>query len=313
MSHTMRKTIEPSCFNETDRLESVILGYPDNLYLNQDPNAPYDPNNQLLAKSIAAGKRPVREKSMAEFSHLTDVLRGQGINVLTPKALAAETGVINQMYARDIGFVVGKTLYISGMSRPNRREEWRGIEEHLDEMPKDRVERVPQGVVAEGGDIVVDKGNVFVGISQRTTREGFDYLAEQVTKQGLKAVPVELRSLTQGQDVLHLDCAFVPVGKNSALLFEDGMTEVPPEIRDTYDIISVTPDEQQELGTNVLVTSPTQVIARDMATRVNGEMRKRGIEVIEVPFNEAPRAGGSLRCCTLPLVRVAMNSTFRGL
>lgn len=308
-----RKTVEPYCFNETDQLKSVILGYPDNLYLNQDPNAHYTPNNQILAKNIARGNRPVREKSMEEFSHLKEVMEDLGIDVLSAEALPAETGVINQMYARDIGFVIGDTFYVSSMSRPNRREEWRGIERHLDDMPENRVIRVPQGVVAEGGDIIVDKGNVFVGISQRTTEEGFDYLARQVARQGLKAVPVHLRSLKEGQDVLHLDCAFVPVGEDSALMFEDGMTEVPPEIRDNYNIIPVTPEEQQELATNVLVASPKQVIARDTAARVNAEMDKRGINVIEVPFNEAPRAGGSLRCCTLPLVRVALDSISRGL
>lgn len=303
-----QEPIAPYCFNETDTLQTVILGYPDNLYLNQDPNAKYDPNNQILAKNAAKGNRPVREKSMEEFRYLTSVMQEQGIEVLSPEACGPETGVINQMYARDIGFVVGNTFFISGMSRPNRREEWRSIERHLDEMPQDRIARVPQGVVVEGGDIVVDKGNVFVGISQRTSQEGFDYLAEKIADQGLKAVPVHLRSLKEGQDVLHLDCAFVPVGEDSALIFEDGMSDIPDEIRDNYNMISVTPDEQQELATNVLVTSPSQVIARDVATRVNGEMRKRDIEVLEVPFNEAPRAGGSLRCCTLPLVRLDLNS-----
>jgi N-dimethylarginine dimethylaminohydrolase len=300
--------IEPSCFNETDPLQSVILGYPDNLYLNQDSNGENDPNNQIVAKNIALGNRPVRERSMEEFRHLTEVIEDQGIIVLYPEACSAESGVINQMYARDIGFVIGNTFFVAGMSRPNRREEWHSIEQHVDKMPRDRVVRVPQDIVAEGGDIVVDKGNLFVGISQRTTQEGFDYLAGQAAEQGLRAVPVHLRSLEQGQDVLHLDCAFVPVGDDSALMFGDGMADIPDEIRNNYHLISVALDEQQELATNVLVTSPKQVIARDAAARVNAEMGRRGIEVIEVPFNEAPRAGGSLRCCTLPLVRLDAES-----
>ncbi|HUC89880.1 MAG TPA: arginine deiminase family protein [Patescibacteria group bacterium] len=274
--------------------------------LNRAPDAQPDTNNQIQAKNAAAGNGPKREESTAELHNLARTLEQNGITVYSPEACSPDTGVVNQMYARDIGFVIGNTFFRSSMSRPNRVNEWQSIAGIMQRMPEGRMKEVPRDVVVEGGDIVVDKGNVFVGISQRTTREGFDYISTQASTQGLTAVPVHLRSLREGADVLHLDCAFVPVGEDSALIFEDGMTDVPSEIRDRYNLIRVTADEQQDLATNVLAISPTGVVARHSATRVNREMTKRGIDVIGVQFDEAPRAGGSLRCCTLPLARLGI-------
>jgi NAD(P)H dehydrogenase (quinone) len=77
----------------------------------------------------------------------------------------------------------------------------------------------------------------------------------------------------------------------------------PATRRETYELIEVTREEQKMLGTNVLSLSPDCVVSRDDSVRINSEMRARGIEVIELPYSEPPKTGGSFRCCTLPLHR----------
>lgn len=291
--------ILPSCFNESDTLRSVVIGYVDNLYLHGRPQL----INLMAAESASAGNEPTMEVSIPEFRNLQRVLEAEGVEVLTPDELGAETKVYNQSYSRDIGFVIGDKFFVSRMKKAARMQEWRSIAKYIATIPEANRVYVPEGMFIEGGDIVVDKGIVFVGISQRTTEEALAFLEEQLTGTGLKVVPVRTRSIEEGKDVLHLDCTFVPVGKNCALIYSDGIAEMPKEISDTYDLIEVTAEEQRELATNVLALSPTQVIARDSAHRVNSEMTNRGIEVIPVKFDDAPMFGGSIRCCTLPLVR----------
>jgi N-dimethylarginine dimethylaminohydrolase len=116
-------------------------------------------------------------------------------------------------------------------------------------------------------------------------------------------IPVPLKQLADGENVLHLDCSFVPVGPRSALVYAGGLAEMPAAMADEYDLIEVTKAEQQILATNVLSLSPTQVIARTCASRVNAELRQRGLDVIELPFDDPPVLGGSFRCCSLPLWR----------
>lgn len=302
----MKKTLEilnPYCYNETDMLEQVIIGYPDNLYQNREFNPKIDGNNQKTIKNRATGNIPKREESMKEFAELRKVMEANGAIVLDPDPCPPETLNINQMFIRDIGFVVGEKFFVSNMARLTRRREWESIEKFIDKMPIESVVRVPEGVVLEGGDIVVDKENVYVGLSQRTTKKGLDFLSKQLEDTTFNIVPVELLNVGDGEDVLHLDCAFIPVGKNSALIYSKGMVSMPKEIFDDYDLIDTTFEEQNELVVNVISLSPQKVVSRNIASRINSEMKRRGIEVFEIPFNEAPKSGGSLRCCTLPLRR----------
>jgi N-dimethylarginine dimethylaminohydrolase len=171
----------------------------------------------------------------------------------------------------------------------------------LDEIGTQHVIKVPDDVLLEGGDVIVDNGRIFVGLSQRTRQEGVAYLACHFPQ--FEVVPVPLKQLADGENVLHLDCSFVPVGPRSALIYPDGLAAMPAVIAEQYDFIEVTKAEQQILATNVLSISPTQVIARQRTSRVNAEMRQRGLEVIELPFEDPPKTGGSFRCCSLPLWR----------
>ncbi|MFW5653164.1 MAG: arginine deiminase family protein, partial [Planctomycetota bacterium] len=65
----------------------------------------------------------------------------------------------------------------------------------------------------------------------------------------------------------------------------------------------ITKEEQFELGTNVLSVSPTKIISRHSAKRINNRLRELGFDVIEVKFDETPKGGGSFRCSSLPLFR----------
>ena len=69
----------------------------------------------------------------------------------------------------------------------------------------------------------------------------------------------------------------------------------------------VSREEAAALATNVLSIAPDTVIARagPECARVNGELRKAGYAVLEIPFDGVPSTGGSFRCATLPLQRTA--------
>ena len=81
------------------------------------------------------------------------------------------------------------------------------------------------------------------------------------------------------------------------------MEYIPPEIRRNYQMISITPEEQNTLDTNMFTVDPKTVITRDSAHRINNELVNAGMRVIPISFDEPTKQGGNLRCSTLPLVR----------
>lgn len=279
------------CESETAPLHELIIGYPDNFHM--DP-APVEIVNNTMARFYGTPNRPTQAALVKEFGDFNRILKEMDIVVHRPEPC----NVPDQLMPRDIGFVVGDTFFLASMAHESRKKEWLGIKKLVDTF--DKVIRVPKDVVVEGGDIVFDRNILYVGISQRTTSEGVDFLRQSLAGQNIRVIAVQLRGLTDGEDCLHLDCVFVPVGSNSVLIYPQGMIDVPEEMRQ-YNWIEVSREEQEALATNVLNISPEKVISRDTSVRVNGELVKRGIQVIPLSFNDAPKTGGSFRCCTLPL------------
>lgn len=280
--------------SETAPLRSVIVGYPDN-FLQVDPEIINETQRQYYFGPDA----PTAADVTAQLNGFIEVLVARGIDVRQPHPLPY---LPDQMMTRDIGVVIGDTFVVTTMAAQSRRHEWRGYSHLFEHFPEHvKVLFGPEDLVIEGGDVIVDRGKVFVGIGQRTTLAGAAWLMQLVPD--FEIVPINLSGLHEGEDVLHLDCSFLPVGNGHALIYPDGMRDIPATLRETYDLIEVTREEQQMLGTNVLSLAPDCVISREDSTRINTEMRGRGIEVIELPYSEPPKTGGSFRCCTLPLHR----------
>lgn len=279
--------------SESATLKTVILGYAENFH--QVPPAII---NETQKRTYFSDNAPTRETLVAELDGFRQTLEANGVTVLRPSPLS---DVPDQLMPRDIGVVIGSTLVVSRMAKASRRDEWRGITWLIDQLDPAQVLFVPDPAILEGGDVIVESNVIYVGIGQRTNEAGFRFLAKSFPH--YKVVPVYLKSVAQGEDVLHLDCAFVPLGNRHALIYPDGLQDMPEIIRERYTLIPVTRDEQMALATNVLSISSGTVISRPDMVRVNVAMRAAGLQVIEVKYDDPPKTGGSFRCTTLPLCR----------
>jgi N-dimethylarginine dimethylaminohydrolase len=279
--------------SETGRLRSVVIGYPDSFEMPE----PINQKHEIFHRDHP--ERPTRASLAPEFAGFRAALEDRGIEVLQPGPV---DGVPDQLTPRDIGFVIGDTFVVASMATACRRNEWKGITHVLDSIPAAQQLVVPPDCVVEGGDVILDRGVLYIGLSERTTPEGASFIAERFGDR-YRVELVSLKELHHDEDVLHMDCTFLPVGSRHALIYPDGFHDIPDSIRNDYEWIEVDRDEQFELATNVLSLSPTTVISRDGATRINGILRSIGLDVIELRFDETPKSGGSFRCASLPLLR----------
>ncbi|SFH30370.1 dimethylarginine dimethylaminohydrolase family protein [Pontibacter chinhatensis] len=291
----MSKTIRQ--YSETDTLQKVIIGR----YENYSEAPAYV---ELVNEDQKQGL-PERGQLKEEFDTFRQVLTEAGVEVLVPDYVGKF--VYDQLTPRDLGVVIGEKFLLCNMVKRSRRYESAGIFRFLHDIPSHEANIIiPDSPTCfiEGGDILVDKGNIFVAVSQRTNHEGVAFLEEQFGD-AFNVVSVEARTLEEGENVLHLDCMFNPVGGKAALIYEEGFKQVPREILDSYDLIRVNKEQQRELATNILSLSQDRIVSRDhpLCKPINEEIRKAGIEVTEITFDAAPATGGSFRCCSLPLLR----------
>ena len=69
------------------------------------------------------------------------------------------------------------------------------------------------------------------------------------------------------------------------------------------DLIELSDDELHACAPNLLPIGPKKVIVSGLNLNMTKELRKRGIEVIELDLTEFAKGGGGPTCLTLPLIR----------
>ena len=149
----------------------------------------------------------------------------------------------------------------------------------------------------EGGDVIIDRDTVYVGLSNRTNQNSADHLQSLLTNFNVKAIPFK-------SEYLHLDCVFNVVSPEVALIYRPALTEEDIKLFESrYDLIDVSEEEQFTLGTNVLSIGNKRILSLPVNKGVNEKLRGMGFEVIEVDITEIIKSGGSFRCCTLPIKR----------
>jgi N-dimethylarginine dimethylaminohydrolase len=105
--------------------------------------------------------------------------------------------------------------------------------------------------------------------------------------------------------IFHLDMTFGMADYGVAVLWPGGVgydTIMWLEEKG-IDIIEVSDDELLTCAPNLLPIAPKKVIVPALGLEMTRQLRKRGIEVIELDLSEFAKGGGGPTCLTLPLIR----------
>ncbi|MEM7297809.1 MAG: arginine deiminase family protein, partial [Bacteroidota bacterium] len=239
------------------------------------------------------------------------VFEKYGVKVYRPEVLED----YNQIFARDISFVIGDTLVVPCVTQ-ERKKESDGINHVIEQVKNPQLP--DEHLFMEGGDIMPWKGHLFVGYSEeedfntytvsRTNRASLDWLKETFTDWEVKGFELKKSDENAKENALHLDCCFQPVGKDKAVIYPDGFKN-PDDAQFLIDffgeenVFKITQDEMYEMNSNFFSISPEVVISDNSFKRLNDQFRKWGLTVEEVKYRETAKMEGLLRCSTMPLRR----------
>jgi N-dimethylarginine dimethylaminohydrolase len=296
--------------DETAPLHSVIIGIAEQLGGVPTLEASYDPKSR---QHIRAGTYPKEEDMIEELEGFVKALRKHGVKVYRPHCLPK----INQVYARDIGFVIDD-YFIKAIMIEKRKEEIHGIDWLRRELNPERVLIPPPEVHLEGGDVMPWDDHIFVGYSKkedfekyevaRTNELGVRYLEDHFPKRKVKSFELVKSDEDPYENALHLDCCFQPIGKGHAICYPGGFKNQDDVewIKGYFgdeNIIEISREEMYDMNSNIFSVSPEIIISEVGFTRLNEELESRGFQVEKIKFSEISKMEGLLRCTSLPLER----------
>jgi N-dimethylarginine dimethylaminohydrolase len=171
----------------------------------------------------------------------------------------------------------------------------------------------------EGGDVVLWKDYIFLGQydfpdypslkTARTNRLALDYLRMIFPHRTI--IPLNLRKSDTDpyEGILHLDCTFMPVGRDKAIIYRGGFLNPRDadhlvELFGRENVFEITREEMYRMYPNIFSIAEDVVVSEAGFSRLNTHLREVwGMTVETVPYREISKMGGLLRCSTLPLRR----------
>lgn len=296
--------------NETSRLRAVVLGTAESIGPTPKEEDCYDPKSR---EHVLAGTYPLEEDMIAEMEAVTKVLDKYDVKVYRPEVIKN----YNQIFARDISFVIEDKIIIANIL-PDRKREVEATEYVWEHVDKENRIILPEECHVEGGDVMPWNDYIFIGtysgadysdfITARTNMDAVIAIQELFPHKTVKAFELRKSNTEAKENALHLDCCFQPIGKDKAILHKNGFL-VEREYEWLVDffgkdnIFEITKDEMYNMNSNVFSISEDVIISERNFTRLNTWLRENGFTVEEVTYSEIAKQEGLLRCSTMPLIR----------
>ncbi len=296
--------------DESSRLRAVVLGTAKSNGPTPTIEEAYDPKS---LEHIVAGTYPIEADMVLEMDAFEAVFKKYDVTVYRPEIIQN----YNQIFTRDIGFVIDD-VFVKSNILPDRERELDAIQYVINQIDPAKVVRPPSAVHIEGGDVMLWGNYIFVGtykgsdykdyITARTNWQGVAFLKELFPNKIVKEFDLVKSKIEARDNALHLDCCFQPVGASKGIIYKSGFREEADymflvQLFGKENLFHIEREEMYHMYSNVFSIAPDVVVSERKFTRLNNWLRENGFTVEEIPYAEIAKQEGLLRCSTLPLIR----------
>jgi len=226
---------------------------------------------------------PDYEKALKQHAAYVQALEICGLTVcsLPPDELYPDS-----TFVEDTALLTSACAIILRPGAPSRRGEIEAIEQAVKKFYIN-IERIQAPGTVDGGDIMMAGDHFFIGLSQRTNREGAEQVHAILAKFGPTGSPLPL------ENILHLKSAIAYLENHTVVATGELLTK--PEFSG-YRMIRVDSDEQY--AANCLWVNGTVLIAAGNP-KVEGAITAAGYRVIMLDMSEFRKLDGGLSCLSL--------------
>ena len=229
------------------------------------------------------GRQPIDvAKAVAQHAAYRDCLTDLGVGIVS---LPAEPELPDAVFVEDPVVVVDEVAVISNMGALSRRPEARSLAEELAHYRP--LKFLVEPATLDGGDVMRIGRLLFIGLSQRTNREGIAQLRDLLQPYGYQVQPVEVTGC------LHLKSACSYIGNNTILV---NRSLIDAERFGDFELIDV-PNEEPAAANALLVEDVVIMSASFPKTR--SLLEQRGFRMRTIDMSELQKAEAGVTCTSL--------------
>ncbi len=240
---------------------------------------------------------PDLERVAAQHDGLVAALRGEGIDVVVAEPLGGR--YVKAVYMRDPLVTVPGGAVIGRMAVRMRRGEEASLTRIVAEQGLPILSTITGTGTLEGGSFVkLRPGLAAFGTSIRCNEEGARQLRDVLARIGWRLHVVPLAGYT-----IHLDLHLTMVDVDKALVDAAGLPFWFLEELRALGIETIHPEASEAWALNALCLRPGRVLMAEGSPRTVERLAGRGVDVVEIPYDELHANGGGVHCSTMELLR----------
>lgn len=225
---------------------------------------------------------PSYELIMKQHEAYVKILRSLGLEVIVLDALPDYP---DAYFVEDAAIVTPDVAIITNPGVEARKGEEDTIELVLAKYRK--TVRIHAPGTVDGGDVLMVGSHFFIGISERTNKEGAEQLGRIFEEYGSTWTTVLVEA------GLHLKSSVNYIGKNTLLITERFACR--DEFKGYHKIIS---DKTEEYATNTLMINDSLITPEGFPNTMK-KLEATGLDIIELDVSEVRKMDGGLTCMSL--------------
>ncbi len=225
---------------------------------------------------------PDIKKALIQYQNYCEALKKCGLNLIETEALPAYPDAV---FVEDTAIVTEKCAIITRPGHESRRGEEKSVAQTLSHYRK--LEFIQGPATLDGGDIMRVEDHFYIGLSDRTSKDGADQLSAYLSKYGYSSSVIEVG------EMLHLKSGINYVGNQIMVVYESlvNLAEI-----EEFEKIAIPMEESY--AANCVLINDYLLVAKgfDLAKK---RFKEYGFKIIELEMSEFQKVDGGLSCLSL--------------
>ena len=239
----------------------------------------------------------------ADHDGLVRVLKEEGVEIIMLEGDIG--GRFKSCYTRDSSIAVKGGAIVSRLAPKMRRGEELPVTRTLARHGVPILHTISGTGMLEGGSFAwLNSATAVVGRSIRVNNAAIEQLENTLKHQGVELIVTDLCGYS-----IHIDLYFLMIDVNLALVNAANLAyEFLQQLKQlNIDTVEITPDDDPWVMNGLALAPGRVIMSPGLSAGTRAELERRNIEIIEIPYGNMQKNGGSIHCSTCPLMRESVD------